>query len=158
NVISLIARLDPDKIAIIEEFYKLIPYLNKVKSSIKINIIGDGRLREEFIAYLNTHITNKMVVINYLGWINNKDKLRNLMRESRLIIGAGRVAIDGLALNKAVVVAGAKNYQGIINRKNWQSFISNNFGETGKFESDSNIVKDIDSLLNNEEVLTESIR
>src|SRR5699024_2905768 len=64
NVISLIARLDPDKIAIIEEFYKLIPYLNKVKSSIKINIIGDGRLREEFIAYLNPHITNKMVVIN----------------------------------------------------------------------------------------------
>ena len=158
RIISLIGRLDEDKKLIIEEFDKLIPYLNNLQLPLKINIIGDGTLKDKFMKKLKKNIVNQAIKVEFIGWVQDKERLKEFMTESTLIIGAGRVAIDSLTLNRPVIVVGAKNYQGIINSYNWQSFISNNFGEVKKFSSNSDIIEDIDILLNNKETYDNSIK
>src|SRR5699024_6564073 len=107
---------------------------------------------------LKKNIVNQAIKVEFIGWVQDKERLKEFMTESTLIIGAGRVAIDSLMLNRPVIVVGAKNYQGIINSYNWQSFISNNFGEVKKFSSNSDIIEDIDILLNNKETYDNSIK
>lgn len=149
KIISLITRLDNDKKLIIDEFKKLIPFLNTIESDIQLNIIGDGQLKNEFIEYLKRNIYNRHVEINLIGWIKDKVILKELIEESYIIIGPGRVAIDSYTLGRQVIVVGSQNYQGIITHDNWQTFASNNFGGYGQQDSSRDIVKDVELLLYN---------
>jgi len=152
NTISLITRIDNDKTLILEEFYKLIPYFNSLNHELKINIIGDGTQRKEFLNKLHENITNEFVEINFIGWISDKKLLESYIKESKFIIGPGRVAIDAFTLNRPVIVVGSANYQGIITNENWQHIAANNFGGFGKNVHDYNICDDVDQLLNNHSV------
>lgn len=156
-VISLITRLDQDKKLIIDEFYKLISLLNSFEKPITINIIGEGSLRHEFLNNLKTKIYNRLVNINYVGWMNDKKELKEKILESTVVIGPGRVAIDSLTLGIPVIVVGSQNYQGIIKEDNWQSIVSNNFGGYGSFEQNANIKEDFNDLLRSSEVYNLSI-
>lgn len=157
NVISLITRLDSDKKLILDEFLKIIPILNNSNLAIKINIIGEGSLREGFINHLNENITNSSVMVDYIGWIDDENELKKYIVNSDIVVGPGRVAIDSFTLGTPVIVVGSQNYQGIINKINWQTFISNNFGGYGKNNHESNIQHDINLLLQDEEVYNSSV-
>lgn len=52
-----------------------------------------------------------------------------LIQESQIIVGAGRIAIEGLILNKSVIALGEQSYEGIITSENWQSCLASNFGD-----------------------------
>lgn len=158
KIISLITRLDNDKKLIMDEVKKLTPYLNTITIPIRLRIVGDGVLKDEFISFLENNITNSVVQVEYVGWVAEWKKLKQLIQESFIVIGPGRVAIDSYTLGSQVIVVGSQNYQGIISKRNWQLFVSNNFGGYGENLEESNIVKDFDVLLNNPKIYNSSLR
>jgi len=156
--ISLITRLDLDKKLILDEFQKIIPKINNSSTKIKINIIGDGTLREEFMNKLYFNIDNELIELSYIGWVKDKTTLKEYIEKSDIVIGPGRVAIDSLTLGVPVLVVGSQNYQGIITKNNWQSFVSSNFGGYGKNECLSKIEDDIEILLYNQYIYETSMK
>lgn len=157
KVISLITRIDPDKKLIIDEFLKIIPLVNTMSIPIKINIIGDGLLKLDFLQKLKDNIKNDLIEINYVGWIDDNKELKKYIEDSDIVVGPGRVAIDSFTLGIPVIVVGSQNYQGLIDRSNWQAFISNNFGGYGTNKHDSNILDDFNSLLHDKHIYNTSV-
>lgn len=147
--ISFITRLDKDKELILNEVKKIIPSLNEYKGSLAFNVIGDGSLKDEFEKYFKSNINNNNIKINFVGWVSEDDILRNYYVDSDLIIGPGRIIIDSFTLNRAAIVIGSKLYEGIMDRKNWQKFVSSNFGgyRKGGETSTSEIVSDFEKLV-----------
>ncbi len=58
-------------------------------------------------------------------------EIKRWMQVADLVMGAGRVAIEGLLLGKPVVAFGERGYWGLISPGNWEEALKTNFGDIG---------------------------
>jgi len=128
RIVSIITRLDKDKQLVLNVIKKFIDSVKTSEEELLINIIGDGTEKEKMQDYINKTLNNKNVTVNFRGWINNKEVLKDFYQKSDLIIGPGRVIIDAYSLNKPAIVVGSKRYEGLITKGNWTTLIASNFG------------------------------
>jgi glycosyltransferase involved in cell wall biosynthesis len=156
--ISLITRLEKDKENIIDEVKKLTDYFNQTHEKVHFDIIGEGSLKENLIEYLNEQIESKRVKVNSIDWISDKKKLKKHIVQSDVVIGPGRVAIDAYTLRTPVIVVGSQNYLGLINKQNWQYFVSANFGGYGANPDEGDIAVDLEALLTDEAVYEDTVK
>lgn len=127
-IISIITRLDKDKQLVLSVIQNFIDSLNTFDDELLVNIIGDGTEKETVQDYVSKNLNNKNISIEFRGWINNKEILKDFYLKSDLIIGPGRVIIDAYSLNIPAIVVGSKRYEGLISKENWTSLVSSNFG------------------------------
>lgn len=59
----------------------------------------------------------------------SKELIHQLVDESSLVIGSGRIAIDSLARGRAVLALGEANCGGLVNASNLEQAIASNFGD-----------------------------
>lgn len=151
--IGLITRLDEDKKFILDIFMIALRHLNKnYQFNITFKIIGDGKLRNEFLDQANEILTNSNHNIDITGWLVDKE-LQSAYIDCDIIIAPGRSAIESMACGKPTIAVGSKKYIGLIKHDNWKQGIYNNFGGYGnKFNDYINgtIEKELDFLLKND--------
>lgn len=130
--ISIIGRLTGPKGDIA---YQILSEIAPQFPLVKFNIAGGPvTLRFEKLASDN---------IKFYGFV---DDVPRIIKESDLIIGAGRVAIEALQLNTPILAIGEKQYMGILNKHNIVQAQVSNFGdcaldEMHDFEQISNDLK-----------------
>lgn len=122
-----ISRIDKDKVKSIMNLLSTIPVLVKNGLSIKLEILGDGECIEE-VKEVSNGINEdlKSQVIDVLG---SKSNIKDLIDESDIVIGVGRVVLEGLANGRFTICLGNDNYPGIIDTNKLLNISEVNFTE-----------------------------
>lgn len=114
--VSLIGRLSGPKGEV------AFNVLDKIKEhkNIHINVIGGKDIPDNFKDFKNYEN------INFVGFINNVDEY---IKKSDVVIGAGRVAIEGILSGRPVIAIGEAIYEGLLCKDNIKKALGSNFGD-----------------------------
>lgn len=127
--ISIIGRLNGPKGVLISNLIsKVLVKLLDDFQQLKVQIIGGewNSLPENGKNDFNILVKKHGVRISYLGFIKD---IYPIIAASDLVIGAGRVAIETLALNIPLFAIGEACSLGVITNDNIQNAINSNFGD-----------------------------
>lgn len=130
KIISIIGRLSGPKGDVA---YSLLEILSTMKN-FHIRIIGGKDIPERFIKFKN------LENIEFLGYVND---VPNKIKESDIVIGAGRVAVEGVLSGRPVIAVGEAKYIGCITPENLSEGLKSNFGD---IDFSSQIIIDSKSL------------
>jgi peptidoglycan/xylan/chitin deacetylase (PgdA/CDA1 family) len=113
KILSIIGRLSGPKG---EVAYKLLEILSDMKN-LEIRLIGGKDIPEKFFKNKN---------IKFMGYVND---VPEKIKESDIIVGAGRVAVEGILSGKPVIAIGEAKYIGLITNNNLSDALASNFGD-----------------------------
>lgn len=119
KTISIIGRLSGPKGLVVEQILQRLVGLKDYK----INIIGGKNIPQFLQKY------TAFEHINFVGYVNNVDEY---IKQSDIIIGAGRVALEALLCQKPTIGVGEAIYEGLITRDNLSKAMASNFGDINK--------------------------
>lgn len=107
---------------------------------ISIQVIGGKEVPERFRKFEDR--------VKFLGYVDN---VPQIIRNSDVIIGAGRVAVEGILSGRATIAVGEAELLGLMDRENYRRGLASNFGDIGEHrESEfdfSNINREIAGAL-----------
>ncbi|WP_320046701.1 polysaccharide deacetylase family protein [uncultured Ilyobacter sp.] len=132
KIVSIIGRLSGPKG---EVTYKLLekaldPDLYHVR------IIGGKNIPDKFKKFADK--------VEFLGYVNN---IPEFIKESDLVIGAGRVAVEAILSGRPVLAIGEAKSIGLITKDNIADALSSNFGDIGvKLEENFNWDKMLEEI------------
>lgn len=104
KILSIIGRLSGPKG---EVAYKLLEILSDT-DNLEIRLIGGKDIPEKFQKFFNNEN------IKFIGYVND---VPEKIKESDIVIGAGRVAVEGILSGKPVIAIGEAKYIGLIDEK-----------------------------------------
>ena len=113
--ISIIGRLTGPKGDIA---YQILSKIAPQFPAVKFNIAG-GPVTSRFEELASDNI-------EFYGFVDN---VSEVIKESDLVIGAGRVAVEALQLNTPILAIGEKQYMGILDNTNIELAQVSNFGD-----------------------------
>ena len=119
--ISIIGRLTGPKGDIA---YQILSKIAPQFPAVKFNIAG-GPVTSRFEELASDNI-------EFYGFVDN---VPEVIKESDLVIGAGRVAIEALQLKTPILAIGEKQYMGILDKSNIKKAQISNFGDCALDES-----------------------
>lgn len=128
KIVSIIGRLSGPKG---EVAYSLLEILANIEN-IEVRMIGGKDIPEKFEKFKN--VEN----IEFTGYVNN---VPEKIRESDIVIGAGRVAVEGILSGRPVIAVGEASYIGLINEENIAEGLKSNFGDI-ELKQDMKILKE----------------
>jgi peptidoglycan/xylan/chitin deacetylase (PgdA/CDA1 family)/glycosyltransferase involved in cell wall biosynthesis len=140
---------------------EVIPDLIQKNAFVKFNVIG-GNI-SDFGAELISEVEKQNLLfgsrINLIGHVNN---VSEQILKSDLIIAAGRVAIESLALQIPVFALGEAQYLGLITKKNIDQIMASNFGDMASNLKDfefniQQLHTDLDTFIQNYQNFTQNI-
>lgn len=120
KIISIIGRLSGPKGDVAYDLLEILTDENILKD-FKVRIIGGKEVPERFLKF-------KDKGIDFIGYISD---LQAKMKESDIIIGAGRVAFEAMLNEVSVVAVGETEYMGAINKGTLSKSLASNFGDIG---------------------------
>lgn len=121
KIITYISRYDDGKQNVALKFMDAIAHLSRSIPGISCFLAGGGS-HYEIVENKAREINNKLGrdVIRILGWSNN---IPELMEKSSIIIGSERVAIEGMAAGRPVLLFSISGYGGLIRRANFKKLV-----------------------------------
>ncbi len=119
--ISIIGRLTGPKGDIA---YQILSKVAPQFPAVKFNIAG-GPVTSRFEELASDNI-------EFYGFVDN---VPEVIKESDLVIGAGRIAIEALQLKTPILAIGEKQYMGILDKSNIKKAQISNFGDCALDES-----------------------
>jgi len=128
KVVSFVGRLSGfkgDTLLIIVE--KIFPRVFERYPDVEFHIIGGMNEKSKIIPAIER--TNAAVGVEFIiakGFSNN---VESIYRESNVIVGSGRVAMEALACGSPVISIGESNYVGIISEETKSEALITNFGD-----------------------------
>jgi hypothetical protein len=136
---ALISRLDEDKK---NEIIKFIDFLKGCMTIDMVDIYGDGVCKKEIEDYIKKNKLEKR--INFCGYVSSINT--SLDNKYNGIIGAGRVALEGLTMGFPVLLICHGKIGGLINKTNYKIVSKHNFVTDNLEEIDN---KELEKQLNN---------
>lgn len=116
RVVSIIGRLSGPKGDVT---YNLLEELTKNESYV-VQVIGGKDIPERFEKFKSK--------VNFMGYINN---VSEEIAKSHIVIGAGRVAAEGILSGVPVIAVGESEYIGAVSENNISEALKSNFGDIG---------------------------
>nr|WP_307775266.1 polysaccharide deacetylase family protein [uncultured Cetobacterium sp.] len=114
KIISIIGRLSGPKGDVT---YKILDILYK-RQDLKIQVIGGKDIPQRFRKFQGT--------VDFLGYVNN---VSEKISESSLVIGAGRVAVEGILCEVPVLAVGEAELVGTVTKDKLATALKSNFGD-----------------------------
>jgi len=126
-----ITRLDKVKIGATLKIINAVPEIVKEFPNIRLIIIGTGERFEE-VSKTAQEINAKLrkEIIKMVDYVE-PEKVPFYLQSSDIVIGAGRVAIEGMACGKPVVFASHGGFGGALTEENWEKIKYYNFSGRG---------------------------
>lgn len=153
KVLTYCSRLSSKKGTLALAFLKSFINIINSDKNIYALILGDGPFKKELLNYvgeLNVDLQKRIFII---GSVYNSF---DYFLESYLIIGTGRVALEGLKAKKPVITLGLAGFQGIVSKNNIETLLESNFADHSEKDIDispleitKNLEKSITLLLTN---------
>ena len=120
KIISIVGRLSGPKGDVAYDLLEILTDENILKD-FKVRIIGGKEVPERFLKF-------KDKGIDFIGYISD---LQAKMKESNIVIGAGRVAFEAMLNEVSVIAVGETEYMGAINKETLSKSLASNFGDIG---------------------------
>ena len=120
KIISIVGRLSGPKGDVAYDLLEFLTDENILKD-FKVRIIGGKEVPKRFLKF-------KDKGIDFIGYISD---LQAKMKESDIIIGAGRVAFEAMLNEVSVIAVGETEYMGAINKGTLSKSLASNFGDIG---------------------------
>ena len=114
KIISIIGRLSGPKGDVT---YNLLDILHRRKD-FKIQVIGGKDIPQRFKKFTGN--------VEFLGYVNN---VSERIRESSIVIGAGRVAVEAILCEVPVLAIGEAESVGIVTKDRLNTALKSNFGD-----------------------------
>lgn len=153
-VVSIIGRLSGPKGDVT---YNLLNELLK-NDNYDVRVIGGKEIPERFKKFEDK--------VNFMGYINN---VSEEISKSHVVIGAGRVAVEGILSGVPVIAVGESEYLGLVSQNTIQDALKSNFGDIGGIGSkdvvdvssvnediELSLIKTKEELLNLREIIREN--
>lgn len=141
KIISIIGRLSGPKGDVTYDLLQIF-VKNNLLNKYKIRVIGGKNLPERFLNF-------KEKGVDFLGYVSD---VQEKILESDIIIGAGRVAIEGILNKCSVIAVGETEYIGLVSKLSLDKALISNFGDIGNFNypeiNAKNFINDIENALN----------
>ncbi|MBS1513391.1 MAG: polysaccharide deacetylase family protein [Bacteroidetes bacterium] len=135
----------PKKDIVLALINEIVPEAKKKAGSLKFLLLCPGKLSGEVKQSILEQ--NKKAGENYIVSDEHKNDVMVSLKQSDLVIAAGRSAIEGAALDKPVLFWGESLYGGLLNDSSLKRALETNFGDSNKAEKVDN-VKVVGDIIN----------
>ncbi len=154
--IVYISRMDSDRALVAFHLAQIVPELVKIDPNIEIVIVGGGDVYDELeekVNEINEHLGKRYIVLT-----GARTDIYKFAALSDIFVGVSRSALEAMACEKPVIVAGNEGYLGIFDTDKLKNAISTNFCCRGLENSTPELLlRDLKILLNNENAENERL-
>ncbi len=138
TVIVYVSRLDESRSLVAKQLIDTIPEVDKLVDSLKVVVVGDGddfnnvRSRADKV--------NKVLGRECIVLTGARTDINRLVAPAHLFIGVSRAALEAMAAQKPVIIAGNEGYIGLFEESKLQVGIDTNFCCRGCADSSSELL------------------
>lgn len=149
NRIVYISRLDESRALVAKQLVNIAEELDKQIKDLEIVIVGGGDSFDEISAKVKA--INERVKKNLIVLTGARTDINKFATSGTIFIGVSRAALEAMACEQPVIVAGNEGYLGIFDESKLEKGIETNFCCRGLPESTEELLKaDILDLINKE--------
>ncbi len=145
TVIVYVSRLDESRSLVAKQLINIVPKIDKLCDNLKVVIVGDG---DDFAnvramtARVNDELGRSAIVLT-----GARTDINKLVAPADLFIGVSRAALEAMAGEKPVIIAGNEGYIGLFDESKLQVGIDTNFCCRGCIESSEDVLyKDVEKF------------
>ncbi len=147
--IVYISRMDSDRALVAFHLAEIVPELVKINPDIEVVIVGSGNVYdklEEKVNKINAQLGKRYIVLT-----GGRTDIYKFAALSDVFVGVSRSALEAMACEKPVIVAGNEGYLGIFDEDKLENAIDTNFCCRGLVGSSPELLlADLTTLLTNE--------
>lgn len=138
TVIVYVSRLDESRSLVAKQLIATIPEVDKLVGNLKVVIVGDG---DDFAnVRVQTDKVNKALGRECIILTGARTDINRLVAPADLFIGVSRAALEAMAAEKPVIIAGNEGYIGLFDEAKLQVGIDTNFCCRGCADSSSTLL------------------
>ncbi len=147
--IVYISRMDADRALVAFHLAEIVPELIKINPDIEIVIVGNGNVYAELEEKVNA--INEQLGKRYIVLAGARTDIYKFAAVSDIFVGVSRSALEAMACEKPVIVAGNEGYLGIFDEDKLENAIDTNFCCRGLVSSTPELLlRDLTTLLTND--------
>ncbi len=139
TVITYVSRLDESRSLVAKQLIDIIPELDRKIDSLRVIIVGAGDDFENVKAMAED--VNKSAGRNIIILTGARTDINKLIAPCSLFIGVSRAALEAMAADKPVIIAGNEGYIGLFDESKLDVGIDTNFCCRGCEQSDPELIK-----------------
>ena len=148
--IVYISRMDEDRALVAFHLAEIVPELVKVNPDIEVIIVGGGNVYDKLAEKVNK--INESLKKRYIVLTGGRTDIYKFAALSDIFVGVSRSALEAMACEKPVIVAGNEGYLGIFDQDKLENAIDTNFCCRGLENSTPELLlHDLDKLLTNDD-------
>lgn len=139
SVITYVSRLDESRSLVAKQLIDAVPRLDRQIPNLKIILVGGGDDFENVsdrAQSVNEQLGRKAIIIT-----GARTDINKLIAPCELFVGVSRAALEAMAAQKPVVIAGNEGYIGLFDRTKLQVGIDTNFCCRGCEDSSSALLE-----------------
>ncbi len=140
TVITYVSRLDESRSLVAKQLIEAVPELDKKIENLKVIVVGAGddyNNVKNMAQKVNSKIGREVIVLT-----GARTDINKLIAPCKLFIGVSRAALEAMAADKPVIIAGNEGYIGLFDESKLDVGIDTNFCCRGCVESSSELVKE----------------
>ena len=125
NIITYVSRLDESRSLVAKQLIEAVPRLDKQVPNLRILLVGGGDDFENVKAMADkVNSDAKREIITLTG---ARTDINKLIAPCELFVGVSRAALEAMAAEKPVIIAGNEGYIGLFDRSKLKVGIDTNF-------------------------------
>ena len=124
-VISYVSRMDESRALVARQLVAIAPRLREAIPGVQLLIAGGGDVFDEIKAQADA--ANAAVGENYIVMTGARTDINEIVAAGNLFVGVSRAALEAMAAEKPVIVAGNEGYIGLFGEDKLALAQSNNF-------------------------------
>lgn len=125
TVITYVSRLDESRSLVAKQLIEIIPDIDKHTDKLKVIIVGSGDDFENVKSMaekVNNQLGREVIVLT-----GARTDINKLIAPCKLFVGVSRAALEAMAVEKPVIIAGNEGYIGLFDESKLQVGIDTNF-------------------------------
>jgi len=147
--IVYISRMDEDRALVAFHLAEIVPELVKINPDIEVVIVGGGNVYDKLEKKVNE--INARLGKRYIVLTGGRTDIYKFCALSDFFVGVSRSALEAMACEKPVIVAGNEGYLGIFDTDKLQNAIDTNFCCRGlEASTPALLLSDLKTLLTND--------
>ncbi len=140
TVITYVSRMDESRSLVAKQLIEIVPEIDKQIKNLKVIIVGSGDDFENVKQM--TEKANKEAGREVIKLTGGRTDINKLVAPCSLFVGVSRAALEAMAAEKPVIIAGNEGYIGIFDEDKLQVGIDTNFCCRGCEDSTSERLKE----------------
>ncbi len=139
TVITYVSRLDESRSLVAKQLIEAVPEIEGKINNLKVIVVGDG---DDFAnVKAMTDKVNKKLGREVIVLTGARTDINKLIAPCRLFVGVSRAALEAMAADKSVIIAGNEGYIGLFDESKLDVGIDTNFCCRGCEDSSTELLK-----------------